>query len=120
MLSDNGSAYTARETRTFARQLGHKPCLTPVRSPQSNGISEAYVHTLKKTVKVGLHCLKDFDSTDEQFLQQILPEGWSYRASAKDRRTIEREFERDVDPEMLANQTEQLKRMIRRTVNLTS
>jgi hypothetical protein len=77
----------------------------------------AYVHTLKKTVKVGLHCLKDFDSADEQFLQQILPEGWSYRASAKDRRTIEREFERDVDPEVLANQTEQLKRMIRRVVS---
>ncbi len=48
MLSDNGSAYTARETRTFARQLGLKPCFTPVRSPQSNGISEAFVHTLKR------------------------------------------------------------------------
>ncbi len=29
MLSDNGSAYTARETRVFARQLGLKPCFTP-------------------------------------------------------------------------------------------
>ena len=48
ILSDNGSAYTARETRTFARQLGLKPCFTPVRSPQSNGISEAFVHTLKR------------------------------------------------------------------------
>lgn len=48
MLSDNGSAYTARETRTFARQLGLKPCFTPVRSPQSNGISEALVRTLKR------------------------------------------------------------------------
>ncbi len=48
MLSDNGSAYTARDTRTFARQLGLKPCFTPVRSPQSNGISEAFVHTLKR------------------------------------------------------------------------
>lgn len=48
MLSDNGSAYTARETRTFARQLDLKPCFTPVRSPQSNGISEAFVHTLKR------------------------------------------------------------------------
>ena len=48
MLSDNGSAYTTRETRTFARQLGLKPCFTPVRSPQSNGISEAFVHTLKR------------------------------------------------------------------------
>jgi len=47
MLSDNGSTYTARETRTFARQLGLKPYFTPVRSPQSNGISEAFLHTLK-------------------------------------------------------------------------
>jgi putative transposase len=48
MLTDNGSAYTARETRIFSRQLGLKPCFTPVRSPQSNGISEAFVHTLKR------------------------------------------------------------------------
>lgn len=48
MLSDNGSSYTARETRTFARQLGLKPCFTPVRSLQSNGISEAFVHTFKR------------------------------------------------------------------------
>ncbi len=48
VLSDNGSAYTARETRTFTRQLGLKPCFTPVRSPQSNGISKAFVQTLKR------------------------------------------------------------------------
>ena len=48
ILTDNGSAYTAKDTRIFARQLGLKPCFTPVRSPQSNGISEAFVHTLKR------------------------------------------------------------------------
>ena len=48
VLSDNGSAYTARDTRIFARQLGLKPCFTPVRSPQSNGVSEAFVATLKR------------------------------------------------------------------------
>jgi len=48
MLSDNGASYTARETRIFARQLGLKPCFTPVKSPQSNGISEAFVNTLKR------------------------------------------------------------------------
>jgi transposase InsO family protein len=48
MLSDNGSPYIARETRIFAAQLGLKPCFTPVRSPQSNGISEAFVNTLKR------------------------------------------------------------------------
>lgn len=48
MLTDNGSPYIARETRIFARQIGLKPCFTPVKSPQSNGISEAFVHTLKR------------------------------------------------------------------------
>ena len=48
VLSDNGSAYTARETRIFARQLGLRPCFTPLRSPQSNGVSDAFVATLKR------------------------------------------------------------------------
>ncbi|MBB1499797.1 IS3 family transposase [Paracoccus sp. MC1862] len=48
MLSDNGSPYIARDTQVFARQLGLKPCFTPIQSPQSNGISEAFVKTLKR------------------------------------------------------------------------
>ncbi|GGF27486.1 integrase [Aliidongia dinghuensis] len=48
MLSDNGAPYTAKETRIFARQLGLKPCFTPVKSPQSNGLAEAFVRTLKR------------------------------------------------------------------------
>jgi putative transposase len=48
MLSDNGSPYVAKETRIFARQLGLKPCFTPIKSPQSNGISEAFVKALKR------------------------------------------------------------------------
>ena len=48
MLSDNGSPYIAKDTQIFARQLGLKPCFTPVQSPQSNGISEAFVKTLKR------------------------------------------------------------------------
>ena len=48
MLSDNGSPYIAKDTQVFARQLGLKPCFTPVQSPQSNGISEAFVKTLKR------------------------------------------------------------------------
>jgi transposase InsO family protein len=36
-LTDNGSAYTAKETIDFGQQLGLTPCFTPVRSPQSNG-----------------------------------------------------------------------------------
>jgi transposase InsO family protein len=48
MLSDNGSPYIAKDTQIFARQLGLKPCFTPVQSPQSNAISEAFVKTLKR------------------------------------------------------------------------
>lgn len=47
-LSDNGSAYIARETATTAIALGLRLAFTPVRSPQSNGISEAFVKTLKR------------------------------------------------------------------------
>ena len=48
MLSDNGSPYTARQTRVFAAQLGLKPCFTPVASPESNGVAEAFVRTMKR------------------------------------------------------------------------
>ena len=48
MLTDNGAPYTAKDTIIFARQLNLKPCFTPVRSPQSNGMSEAFVKTFKR------------------------------------------------------------------------
>jgi putative transposase len=47
-LADNGSAFTARDTLDFAAALGLMPCFTPVRSPESNGVSEAFVKTLKR------------------------------------------------------------------------
>jgi len=47
-LTDNGSCYTAAETRSFAKLLGLKPITTPVSSPQSNGIAESFVKTLKR------------------------------------------------------------------------
>nr|WP_095189731.1 IS3 family transposase [Pseudomonas sp. Irchel 3E19] len=47
-LSDNGSAYTAEQTRLFARQIGLQPVTTPVRSPQSNGMAESFVKTIKR------------------------------------------------------------------------
>ena len=47
-LTDNGSAYTAKETRDFAAALNLVPCFTPVQSPQSNGISESFVKTFKR------------------------------------------------------------------------
>ena len=47
-LSDNGSPYTAKDTRDFAAQLNLIPCFTPVASPESNGMSEAFVRTFKR------------------------------------------------------------------------
>ncbi|GAB5097610.1 hypothetical protein YK56LOC_33260 [Caballeronia sp. HLA56] len=46
-LSDNGSAYIDHRTRRFARELGLVPLTTPVRSPQSNGMAERFVKTMK-------------------------------------------------------------------------
>jgi putative transposase len=47
-LTDNGSCYLARETRRFARDIGLVPKTTPLESPQSNGMAEAFVRTLKR------------------------------------------------------------------------
>ncbi|HAG7210815.1 TPA: IS3 family transposase, partial [Escherichia coli] len=47
-LTDNGSCYRANETRQFARMLGLEPKNTAVRSPESNGIAESFVKTIKR------------------------------------------------------------------------
>lgn len=57
-LSDNGSPYTAKPTRTFAQALNLTPCFTPVASPESNGLSEAFVKTFKRDY-VRVHPLPD-------------------------------------------------------------
>ncbi len=47
-LTDNGSCYTAQDTCRFARDIALVPRTTPVESPQSNGMAEAFVRTLKR------------------------------------------------------------------------
>ncbi|EET2971685.1 TPA: IS3 family transposase [Escherichia coli] len=47
-LTDNGSCYRTNETRQFARMLGLEPKNTAVRSPESNGIAESFVKTIKR------------------------------------------------------------------------
>ena len=47
-LTDNGSGYIAHNTRSFARELGLEPRTTPVECPQSNGMAEAFVRTIKR------------------------------------------------------------------------
>ena len=47
-LTDKGSGYIAEKTRHFVVELGLRPLTTPVCSPQSNGIAESFVKTMKR------------------------------------------------------------------------
>jgi putative transposase len=47
-LSDNGPPYIAHDTRKFGESLGFTMCSTPSYSPESNGVSEAFVKTFKR------------------------------------------------------------------------
>ena len=47
-LSDNGSCDVAGETRSFTRDIGLEPRTTPIESPHSNGMAEAFVRTIKR------------------------------------------------------------------------
>ena len=47
-LSDNGSIFAAQKTIETALALNLVPCFTPVESPESNGMAEAFVKTLKR------------------------------------------------------------------------
>ena len=60
-LTDNASCCTARETRAFAAQLNLISCFTPVRSPESNGLAEAFVKTFKRDYLLP-HSLHDASS----------------------------------------------------------
>jgi transposase InsO family protein len=47
-LSDNGSIFAAHETLEIACALNLLPCFTPIESPESNGMAEAFVKTFKR------------------------------------------------------------------------
>ena len=64
-LTDNGSCYVARDTRCFARDLELVPRTTPLESPQSNGMAEAFVRTLKRDY-VRVSVLPDAESVLRQ------------------------------------------------------
>lgn len=54
-LTDNGSIFAAPKTVDLALALNLEPCFTPVESPESNGMAEAFVKTLKRDyVRVGV------------------------------------------------------------------
>ena len=68
-LTDNGSCFTARETRRFARDMGLIARTMRIKSPQSNGMAEAFVRTLKRDY-VRVSSKPDARSVLEQ------PPGW--------------------------------------------
>ncbi len=47
-LTNNGSAYRSHLTRQFARMVGLEPGHTALRSPESNGMAESFVKTMKR------------------------------------------------------------------------
>ena len=47
-LADNGSVYAATKTLDIAIALNLAPCFTPIESPESNGVAEAFVKTFKR------------------------------------------------------------------------
>lgn len=47
-LTDNGSAYRSHQTRQFARMVRLEPKHTEVRSPESNGMAESFMKTMKR------------------------------------------------------------------------
>jgi transposase InsO family protein len=65
-LSDNGSIYTALDTLITAERLHLVPITTPAASPQSNGMSEAFVNTLRRDYLAGANL-----STAARVLEQI-------------------------------------------------
>lgn len=71
-LTDNGSGYIAAETRAFARDIGLEPRTTPVESPQSNGMAEAFVRTIKRDY-VRVSRLPDAET-----VMQLLPKWFAH------------------------------------------
>jgi transposase InsO family protein len=64
-LSDNGSPYTASDTIEMAQYLGFVVRTTPYRSPESNGMTEAFVKTFKRDY-VRIHEIPDAIALMEQ------------------------------------------------------
>ena len=64
-LSDNGPEYTSHRFRPFVRALGLIPCHTPRRSPESNGLAEAFFGSFKRDY-VYQACLETFEDVKRQ------------------------------------------------------
>ena len=101
-LSDNGSPYTAGETRALARDIGLKPCTTPIESPQSNGMAEAFVKTIKRDyARVSARpdaasVLQQLDSWFEHYNSVHPHKALGYRSPREFRQMVEKTTENAV------------------------
>lgn len=71
MADRHGSIFAAYRTLEIAAALNLEPCLTPVESPESNGMAEAFVKTFERDY-VRVNPISDARTT----LLRIIP-GWA-------------------------------------------
>lgn len=51
VVSDNGPSFCSHETQTWLNRIGCTPITSPAYHPQSNGLAERFVRTLKEAIK---------------------------------------------------------------------
>lgn len=68
-LTDRGSIFRALETKSVAASLNLQSCFTMAYSPESNGMAEAFVKTLKRDYVYANDCV------DPEAVQGMIP-GW--------------------------------------------
>ena len=99
-LADNGGAYRAVDTHKIARNLGLVPVHTPVYSPQSNGIAESFVNTLKRDY------VSRMDLTDALTVMRQLPAAFEHFNECHPHSSLRmkspREFRRQPKPASIA------------------
>ncbi len=71
-LSDNGPEYTSHRFRPFVQAMGLIPCHTPRRSPESNGLVEAFFGSFKRDY-VYQACLETLEAVGHQLPAWIEP-----------------------------------------------
>ena len=59
IVSDNGSQYTSREFREFAKICNPRHTTSTPEYPQSNGLAERTIQKVEKTLKKAKRCSKD-------------------------------------------------------------
>jgi putative transposase len=67
-LSDRGSIYRANQTRSLATMLNLQACFTMAYSPESNGMAEAFVKTIKRDYVYTSDC------SDAEAVMKMIPE----------------------------------------------